>query len=384
MTNITISKDEIQNEAIRLSEANRHLLLSWATGCSKSLAAIRCFEKYLEGNPEGKAYLIVKETNHENNWREEFKKWGKEALLDKIEIFCYASLHKYEDKSIDFIILDEVHALSEARADSLKTIAWSRMISLSATVPTEVKNRMNVILPFYEYHISFGKAIEIGLLPEPKLIIHRLELRSEGPKYEFKMTKKMSSKYVYANEYYKLLTQKVDQYENIYNETGAIWAKTRWMRVAGDRKKFLAKYKTDYANKIIQEFTLESKRFICFSGSIDQSKLLGGPHAFNSEVNSIERQRMIIEFNELKINSLYAVGMLRESMNLESIDAALIVQLDNQQKSAVQMSGRAMRSLAPEIHFLIVNGTQDTIYLSKALKGIDKKYIENVGSLQPI
>ena len=67
--------------------------------------------------------------------------------------------------------------------------------------------------------------------------------------------------------------------------------------------------------------------------------------------------------------------MLREGINLEKIDSSIIIQLDNQLLSFIQMLGRCIRGLLPECYILVVRNTQDEVYLNTALAGFDNKYL---------
>lgn len=368
-------KERIQEEAVELSDRYDHVLLSWATGTSKTLAAIKAYERYLEVSAfNGKginAYIILKETNHEENWRREFVKWNKEHLLSSITFFCYASLHKYENTQVSFLILDEVHALSEMREDKLDTIQCEKMISLSATVGKEVKKRLMTIKPYFEYHISLQTAIDEGLVPPPKIYVSYIELDDQ---IKVLVWSKKDPKLYTQKEYYKKLSKRITYWENQYMKSGEAWQERKWMQSALERKKFMAEAKTFRAKEILAY--LKGKRFICFTGGIDQCTGLGGPQAIHSKFHKKHREKILEDYNNFVTNEVYAVGMLREGMNLEGIQAAVIIQLDNQQGSAEQMIGRALRSIAPEIYIILCRDTKDEDYFERATKGIDPQYME--------
>lgn len=96
------TKQELQNQSLELSHSNNRLILSFATGCGKSLAALK-----IAKNKGGRWYIIVAETNHIKNWNDEIVKHGYEDLFLNIEIFCYDSLHKYQLTQVEGIILDK-------------------------------------------------------------------------------------------------------------------------------------------------------------------------------------------------------------------------------------------------------------------------------------
>ncbi len=347
-----MTRNEIQNKALELSRKHKHILLEWATGVGKSKAAI---DIVLE-NDEMMWLLVCKETNHIDNWKKEFIKHGQEELWEQnIVPTCYASLHKYQHQRYK-IILDEVHASSDLRTEYLKTMDLPQILSLSATVPDEVKKRLKEIEPFYEYKITTTEAIEWGILPEPEINIVNIELNKE------------------QKDYYDELCRKVSVWSDRYNEKLEEWMKLKMLRAGLDRKNFLASIKTEKAKELIEQ--LKDKRFICFSNNIAQSKELGAKeNIVNSKVSKEERQEIIDKFNSEQINELHAVNMLRESMNLNNIDAGIIIQLDDQERTAIQSIGRVLRSIAPEVYILVVKNTKDEQFMNNSLKNIDRKYI---------
>jgi superfamily II DNA or RNA helicase len=95
----------------------------------------------------------------------------------------------------------------------------------------------------------------------------------------------------------------------------------------------------------------------------------------NSYKNKLENSKIITNFDKGIIRSLFATGMLTEGVNLNGIEAALIIQLDNQSKSLVQKLGRVLRSDSPICYILYLKDTQDEKYLNTAFKGFNKDYL---------
>lgn len=369
-------KGEIQLEAVDKSIIYDNLLLSWATGVSKTKAVIDIIEQdFIHTDILPKSYIIVKETNHEFTWREEFKKWKREYLLENITFFCYASLHKYIDDKVDFLILDECHALSEMREDYLKTIKCDKIISLSATVTEPIKKRIrNYKEGFYEFHISLQDAIDRGILPKPAIYVAYIDLDNKEKKYNWP-TKEKKVATLTAKSFYERLEKKIAMWHKKYAEEGHEWAYNKWIQEMSNRKHFMARAKTDAAKKLLEN--LKDKKYICFTGSIEQVKELGGGKAIHSKIGKEQRQEIIDSFNAGRSNHIYAVNMLREAMNLKDIEAAVIVQLDNQKGSFHQMVGRSLRSIAPEVYILVLRDTRDEDYLEVATKDISSQYITN-------
>ena len=131
---------------------------------------------------------------------------------------------------------------------------------------------------------------------------------------------------------------------------------------------------------------LISKRTICFAGSIQQAtevgyntlKDIGTYSTIHSKKTKKAREKLIKEFNESQVNHLFAVGMLKEGMNLNNIEAGVIIQLDNVERYFTQIHGRVLRSLYPEQYVLFVENTQDETYISTMLGGFDSEYVSTI------
>jgi hypothetical protein len=71
--------------------------------------------------------------------------------------------------------------------------------------------------------------------------------------------------------------------------------------------------------------------------------------------------------------------MGKEGMNLEGVQAGVIVQLDSgndEGLSFLQKMGRILRSDSPIVYVLYAKGTQDERYLRRILEHIDPQYIK--------
>lgn len=341
-------KDIIQEKAL-LKFQSDNILLSWATGCGKSLATIKCIEKQIEIDNLN-WYIVCWEIAHIQNWLDEFKKYNKEYLLSKIKIFCYASIKNYKTNESVNIVLDESHHITELSLRNLKSININRAIYLSATIDNNKKKILYKLTKFVEYHISLNTAIENKIIPEPTLYVYRIDLSNK------------------EREEYEELDKKVNKNRSLHFALGQTWTEQLWLRSGLKRKNFMVECKTKYAKEILA--LIKEKRFICFSGSTAQSKVLGGKKIISSSITNNDEK--ILKFNKGKINSLFAVKMLREGVNLYNIEAGLIVQLDNTSGSFYQMCGRVFRSKFPVMFVIIINNTQDEIYLNKSMLGFEK------------
>ena len=171
---------------------------------------------------------------------------------------------------------------------------------------------------------------------------------------------------------YDYLCEKFEFYKKRYmcNRNEAL--KNKWLQIGSQRKVYLGLLKTQVAKEVLKK--LKKKRFICFCTNINQAEALGGNNAIHSKKKG--NLEIINKFNEGKINSLFAVGMLQEGMNLNDIQAGVIIQLDGEERAFIQKFGRTLRADTPEQYIIYFKNTRDEEYLQKALENIDDKYIK--------
>ena len=80
-------KNQIQDKAVKLLYIYRRILLSWATGCGKTLASLKMVKLLNEKKGNIKGYVICKEHNHINNWKLDIKEHNmKHSLLLYIDV----------------------------------------------------------------------------------------------------------------------------------------------------------------------------------------------------------------------------------------------------------------------------------------------------------
>lgn len=412
-----MTKNEVQKEAVELMKEHNKVILQWCTGLGKSKAAIEIvkhlFYEYLiletRQGTSFKVLLIVAETAHKKNWKDEFVKWKVEDYIwDKmITVDTYASLKNHRHEHYDLIILDEGHhSGSDLRLDILEDITCDNVLVLSATLPQSTIYELDRIFgKFVSFKISMKQAIEWGLLAKPKVFLIPMKLdniyqtqtivEERGKalgRVTIKTEKKnmwtyLKDKFHYPNlrlempcterEKYDWYVSKVEYWKRMYMRTRNIGIKNKWLQFGSARKRFLGDLKSPQALALLGK--LQDKRLVCFCSSITQAEELGGENAIHSEKKgSLE---IINSFNEKRINSLFAVGMIQEGQNLTDIEAGIIVQLDGQERAFIQKTGRAMRADEPEIYILYYEGTRDEEYLKKALEGIDPEYVTVINDL---
>lgn len=392
-----MTKDEVNKKALNLSKQYNDLLLEHCTGLGKTKSALDIVSEL-----PGKGYIILAEKTHIKNWVNQIHKFNKDEILSRSKIFLYASLHKYEDTKVDWIILDEAHHLSDKRTQSLSTIKSQNNILLSATIENnQIYNLKHKLFP--KLHIDtipLDMGIDWGLIPAPEINIIPLTLNNSissetiiikkgTPKNYIKVNCRYNERFKYLKQYkdieltisctqtqkYQYFEDNINYWKEQYLSSYIPWKKNKWLNLTSQRKTFLSEIKTPHVSNLIIKLNREKKRYICFTGSIKQCELLGSnDNIIHSESNT-NNQTIIDNFNSNKIHSLFTVKMLQEGTNLHNIEVGVISQLDGNLRAYTQKAGRVFRSNKPIQYIFYFKNTRDEEYLDNALEGL-KKYIK--------
>lgn len=372
-------KDRIQNEIAELSITNPFLIIEMGTGSGKGLALLKCIDNCTS---DKKWVIFVPEIAQIANMEGEIEKFNYSHLLNtKIEaIECYASMKKYEGKNYN-LALNEVQNLSDARYDVLCTITYDNIIADSATIPYDIRYKLDQLGDFYTYSLPLKEGIELGILPKPKIYTIPVLLSSIKEKFEYtKYKKKVTGS---AEQYYKHLGEQMKYWRDRYNREGDAYMENKSLQYASMRKRFLGTLKTMRAKELIDKFEKSGKRFIVFSSDVKQAELLGGSKlAIHSKKSPKVNKEVLRKFNALETDKIFPVGMLISGMTLSKLDTGLVVQLDsganNESLKIIQTCGRVLRSEDPELYILYVKDTKDEDYLQNAIKALGEEYIIDV------
>lgn len=368
-------KDQINEQAVKLSKEHRHLLIQHPTSSGKGKRVAMCIA---ESKSPKKWLVCVPETAQITNYKKDLVKHGYDWLLkDKIhDIICYASLKNYENTSYN-LHFNECHRMSEFRTDVAQTIEFDKIISDSATVNEEILERLWNIEPPHNYEITFEEAIKLELIPQPTLNLVSILLDNTKKDYEWKFKDKIVK--VTQQDYYNKLSDSIKYWQNQHNSGRLIWQKNKMLQLSIQRKRWLSTCKTEKAKEIINKLIFENKRFICFTGSVDQATILGGNKCINATKGKKDNLKIIEDFNNCIENSIYSCSMAIEGMNFVNMQAGIIVQLDKEQRLPIQKIGRILRDKHPEIYIIYVKNTQDEKYLNEFLNtsGIKKEFIKH-------
>ncbi len=344
------------------------LLLEAATGYGKTLAAILLIEKL-----GGDWNIVVAETAHINTWQKEFVKHDKEYLLKNVKIFCYQSLHKYKDGT-NYIFDEAHHLFSVKRLAIARNIKYENVVLLSATVTTYQKTQLKYSIGEFDIvKITLSDAIKSKVLSEPMVYFIGFNLDDNVRIHKYSFTKDKSIT-VTEQEWYNRQSAYIDTLKQRFETSYSQSDKLRWLTAANKRKKFLADVKTKYARIILRE--LQNRRLLCFTNSIPQSELLGAGFTIHSHNSTKVNNQRFEDFNNLITNKLFAVGKLKEGVNLTQLDCVVVIQLDNSVRYYTQILGRSMRSDTPILYVLYIKNSRDEEYTKTVLEDFNMDYVK--------
>ena len=401
-------QNRVQTRAVNLSYKSKHLLLNYATGVGKTLAAIKIIDNVIQAsdNPR-KWHIICWETAHITNWMKDIEKHDMQHILPFVEIYCYASLKNLAQKDVNYILDEGHHAVSDTYWPIITTHA-NATVFLTATMPRE---KLMVIRGQYKDLIvdsfDLGDAFEHGLLPTPN--IYYVPITLDGTNFtetihitkgaKVKWSKLPQTKVRYGAHYQHLKgktggipvnlliectpiqklqywNEQVDYWQQVFFNTREPFHKNNWLRSGSDRKKFIAEQKTPMLQRLNK--MLEGRRRIIFCGSTQQAELVSAEHAIHSNIKPKKLiQERIEKFQNKETDLLVSMKMLREGMNLENIEVVIIGQLNKETLSFIQMIGRGLRAEYPEIFVLVAPGTKDQDYWEEAKIGVPSDVIKN-------
>ena len=393
------TREDLERAAKAALKSYNNIAIQAATGVGKSKLALDLCRNMVEpGEQLSTILLVVAEIAHIQNWKDEIDKWSYDG---PIFICCYASLKKYRNTEWDVVIFDEAHHLgSELRLDIFSTITAAHMLFLSATLKQSLLDTLELHCgPIKVIKMGLQDAFNANILPEPKINLIPLTLDNNTVNHFIveewgNKARRVSIKCTYKDRWlykrnksrypnveliisctqqqkYDYITEQFNYYKKRYMSCRNEAIKNKWLQWGSRRKIFLGLEKTAIAAQLLKK--IGDKRLICFCTNIAQADTLSQETSVHSQKK--DSLNIIQKFNNGEINSLYAVGMLQEGVNLTGIEAGIIIQLDGEERAFIQKFGRTLRADSPEQYIIYFRATRDEEYLNNALENIDSKYI---------
>lgn len=372
---VNLIREKVQAEAIQAVIANNGGMIAMATGSGKSKVAVELAKYYCsDTRHDDIALLVPTEKLRDENWFEEFCKWGAENLWTETTRLCYASASKVTNGDFKLAILDEGHNITELASKFFLNNYIEKTVLLTATPPDDIvkKQILHSLDIKLVYELTLDQAVRLGFVAPYKITVVTVPLDNVtknipgGNKANPFMTTEAAT-YAYCN-------RRVQQCFGDQTPQG----KAKMKFAILNRMQFIYKIpsKTAVIKFLLDKVIPKEDRTIIFCGNIEQAEEVL-PQTFHSKSGS----QYYDAFKKQEINRLSCVKSLNEGHNLPGVDSGIIGQLNSKEKDLVQRIGRLIRFRpGHEAHLYIVvsESTQDEKWLETAIENLDKSKIEYV------
>lgn len=394
-----MTREEIYQRCEREIDRTKGVLLEAGTGYGKSKCAIELLNHIAVTKGKFNVLLLVAKTVHKDTWKNEFEKWSLDCNI-KVTVECYESLKKHACETFDIVVLDEVHHIqSELRLQLLQTLGFEYMIGLSATIPKKLKYYLMTTYKLGLVQCSLQDAIEDGILPEPEIMLLPLQLQNHVKSETIEINPKKPGE-IYYDEYERLWAHKKNHHailrctpkqklqymdnriifaKRAFDRTRNEGAKLRWLKMCGDRLKFLAECKNDLVKELLDK--ISGKRVLTFCTSIEQTEVLGKNciHSKNKDADDILNQ-----FNEGRLNHITACQVLNEGVNLKNCQFGVFANINASGIIKVQRVGRILRHEHPVVIIPYYVGSREEEIVKDWIGEYDKKLIHEYNTLKDL
>jgi superfamily II DNA or RNA helicase len=370
----------VQDEALITWKANnRRGTFEAATGIGKTKVGIEAIVEQFKRDPDSLVYIVVPTTTlRDEDWPQEFIKWGHPDLIKKVKRICYKSLDKEKPKKdIDLIVFDEIHHFTILMTKfTSPENPWKiyDILGLTATLPISSKSEENrlkralidTMAPSI-FKIPLEDAIKLELVADFEVKVLKFRLNSTdkniqgGSKAKPFMTTELAM--------YGYLTKMIQRMIMLKKE-GARF------KYIGDRARFLRNLasKSRIAVECMTGMIKPDNRTLIFCGSIEQAEALCKGNTYHSATTDLKLQA----FQAKEINYLGVVNALNEGKNVEDLDQILVVQLDSNERNIIQRIGRTIRFKVGKkalVVILVAEATADQKWFEEAFENFDQERI---------
>ena len=354
------------------------------TGFGKSRCGILAIKHALSHKdtcPEsGKALILVPTIQLQDQFRDEFHKWGAEEFLDSVDILCYQSAYKLQDEHYDIVVCDEIHlGLSKEYKKFFDNNTYDKLLCMTATVPEEKEyaDYLNKLAPTI-YKITLDQCVNLGLVSPYKIQCIPVELtKDERDMYKAINNQFIRSKYVLGQ------FDAFDRAKSIMKNTNAHpedrKAAAQFYQAIRERKAVI-----DFAEnkiKMFKELVMNNldKKILAFSGAnnfTDQLSASISPLAMSYHSGKTKKQRETIldAFKNDTIKVLCSTKALNQGLDVPDANMGIMCGITSKSLPMIQRVGRLVRfqeGKTGEIIILYVKDSQEEKWLKNSTKNLD-------------
>ena len=374
-------RDEEQKQALNSWARNNYIgSIIAGTGFGKSKCGIMAIDHVLSNNSTGKSLILVPTVQLQDQFKEEFHKWGLESCLDNVEILCYQSAYKFVNNHYDIVLCDEIHlGLSPKYRQFFENNEYDKLLCMTATLPEELeyKELLRHLAPTV-YNITLDQCVAKGIVAPYTIYCKPVQLTpTEKDNY-----KKINNSFVYY-KYQLGQFNAFDEAKRIMGDKNAHPADKKcavmFYRAIRERKKIV-----DFAANKITEFqklvlTNVHNKILAFSGANDFTDQLCASVSplsatYHSKKTKKQREKALEDFKTGHVNVLCSTKALNQGLDIPDANVGIICGITSKSLSMIQRVGRLIRfqeDKIGEIYILYVENSQEEKWLKNAVKSLN-------------
>jgi superfamily II DNA or RNA helicase len=380
MSDVNKIKDAEQRKALNLwAKAGFTGSIIAGTGFGKSRCGVIAIGKVLDSIDSGLGLVLVPTVQLQEQFKEEFSKWGYEHVLDRVDIICYQSAYKYVGKHYNIVVCDEVHlGLSPEYRKFFENNTYDKLLCMTATLPEENEYKLHLFkLAPTIYRISLDECVDLGLVSSYDIICVPIKLTQD----EQEEYKKINNKFVYWK--YKL--GDFDAFDNakqiLANKNASPQDKqaaARFYACIRDRKRIVdfATNKVAELQKIVLK-NLDSKMLVfgganAFTDTLTES-IQPFALAYHSGKTKKQRKDALDKFKDGSIRALCSTKALNQGLDVPDASIGIVCGLTSKALSMIQRIGRLIRfqeGKQGKVYILYVENSQEEKWLKNSVRGL--------------
>ena len=354
-----MTREEIQEEALKATEGKKRSTVVLGTGVGKTLVGLLHIER--NTSELHNVLVVAPKKSIFQSWSDDAVKFGKQDLLKRITFSTYIGLSKRDANEYDYIYLDECHSLLDSHRTFLDVYKGG-ILGLTGTPPKHKNSEKGIMVSQFcpvVYTFKADDAIDNGIINDYQIIVHELKL-DEAKNYQVNMKTK------------SFVTSEKQNYNYWGNRIEMGQGPAQMLRVM--RMKAMMEYtsKEKYTKQLMESI---NNKCIVFANTQDQADRLCRFSYHSGNSNSEEN---LISFKDGKIAKLSCVLQLNEGINIPELRQGIIMHAYGNERKASQRIGRLLR-LNPQdkaiVHILCYTGTVDERWVKEALEGFDQSKI---------
>ena len=323
----------------------------------------------------GRALVLVPTTQLQEQFAEEFKKWGHTALLTRVEILCYQSAHKLENNHYEIVVCDEVHlGLSPVYRQFFKKNTYDKLLCMTATPPEEEEYRdiLKELAPTV-YTITIDQCVQMGLVAPYDIYCIPITLTD----VERQAYKKANNLFVQCK--YKLGGYDAFAEANriLRGGPGDKGAAAQFFNAIRQRKAVVqhAENKLHVSKQIADHHAGE--KILTFSGTNEFTNAMGAELnglVYHSGKSQKQREKILQEFKDSEGSVLCSTKALNQGFDVPDVGIGIIAGLESKSLPMIQRVGRLIRfkeNKRGRVYILYVQDSQEEKWMDQATKSLN-------------